>query len=39
MAFNKSVMWAGQNTTQKKLAAKKTKVKLGAKGPHGTTTK
>jgi hypothetical protein len=39
MAFNKSVIWAGETTTQKNLARKKTKVKLGVKGPHGTTTR
>jgi hypothetical protein len=33
MAFNKSVIWAGDNA-----ARNQAKVKLGAKGPHGTTT-
>ena len=40
MAFNKSVLWANSNATSRtNLARKKTKVKLGAKGPHGTTTR
>jgi hypothetical protein len=39
MAFNKSVMWAGQDTTQNKAPLASTKVTLGAKGPHGTTTR
>ena len=32
MAFNKSVMWAGENA-----GPNQANVKLGAKGPHGTT--
>jgi hypothetical protein len=44
MAFNKSVLWAGQNATQtnaarRKAVHKKAKIKLGVKGPHGTTTR
>lgn len=39
IAFDKSVIWAGETTTQKNLAHKQTKVKLGVKGPHGTTTR
>jgi Zn-dependent M28 family amino/carboxypeptidase len=39
MAFNKSVMWAGENTARMNAAGQKAKVKLGAKGPHGTTTR
>jgi hypothetical protein len=48
MAFNKSVMWAGQSTAKtnvaknaarKHVAHKRKKVKLGVKGPHGTTTR
>jgi hypothetical protein len=38
MAFNKSVMWAPENSTQKNLASTKSKVKLGAGVPRGTTT-
>jgi len=40
MAFNKSVIWANSNaTTHTNVSRKKTKVKLGVKGPHGTTTR
>jgi hypothetical protein len=45
MAFNKSVMWADQSATQTNAARKKAirerakKIKLGVKGPHGTTTR
>jgi hypothetical protein len=39
MAFDKSVMWAGQNTARQNAAHKNAMVKLGVKGPHGTTTR
>jgi Zn-dependent M28 family amino/carboxypeptidase len=40
MAFDKSVMWAAQtNAARKKAVHKKARVKLGVKGPHGTTTR
>jgi Peptidase family M28/PA domain len=41
MAFNKSVIWAGENATQTNVAGNKAKAKakLGAKGRHGTTTR
>jgi hypothetical protein len=38
MAFNKSVMWAPDSSTQKNLASTKLKLKLGAGAPRGTTT-
>jgi hypothetical protein len=38
MAFNKSVMWAPESTTQTNLASTKSKVKLTAGAVRGTTT-
>jgi hypothetical protein len=38
MAFNKSVMWAPTNTTQKNLGSTTSRVKLRAGVPRGTTT-
>jgi hypothetical protein len=39
MAFDKSVMWAGTSAARRNAASKNAKVKLGVKGPHGTTTR